>query len=186
MQQWARQHYSSLLPEMRKWELRPNGEVGFDDFGDSLLHLGYPAQGQWGQIERVWLSWYPSEAGTLPWLRLRNLLAGGRMVPVQQRRSTVALYYKQASRAGEGFGNRSSPRFKDLTPSHVGPGRYRSEVAVEKASGNPPKDGAVLTRHSGKFTTTSERLKGEVRIGPGPARYRPKHTLQDSHYSAER
>lgn len=139
MQQWARTHYSSLLTELRKWELRPDGEVSFDAFADSLVSLGFPTVGKWQEIESVWYSWEPTAAGTHHWLRLRAHLTGGRMVKVQQKKQTVALYYKQASRAGEGFGNRSSPRFRDANPTLIGPGKYKPEGAAAPVSvGNPP------------------------------------------------
>lgn len=145
MQQWARTHYSSLLTEIRKWELRPGGEVSFDAFADSLVSLGFPTVGKWQEIEAVWHSWEPSEAGTHHWLRLRAHLTGGRMVKVQQKKHTVALYYKQASRAGEGFGNRSSPRFRDPNPTLIGPGKYKPEGEAAACASCP-----VLTReHAG-------------------------------------
>jgi hypothetical protein len=140
MQQWARTHYSTLLTELRKWELRPDGEVSFDAFADSLVSLGFPTAGKWQEIESVWYSWEPTAAGTHHWLRLRAHLTGGRMVKVQQKKQTVALYYKQASRAGEGFGNRSSPRFRDANPTLIGPGKYKPEGAPS------PSDSACLAR----------------------------------------
>ena len=53
VQQWARSHYSALLPELRKWELHPNGEIGFDVFADSLQSLGYRTAGRWQVRVRV-------------------------------------------------------------------------------------------------------------------------------------
>ena len=55
------------------------------------------------------------------------------MVKVQEKKQTVAMYFKQASRAGEGFGNRSSPRFREPNPTLVGPGKYKSEGARTKS-----------------------------------------------------
>ena len=59
----------------------------------------------------------------LHWQAVRNAMAGGRLIKVQQRKHTVQSYYKQPSRAGEGFGNRSSPRFREEATSLLGPGK---------------------------------------------------------------
>ena len=42
-----------MLPELRKWELHPNGEIGFDVFADSLQSLGYRTAGRWQVRVRV-------------------------------------------------------------------------------------------------------------------------------------
>ena len=62
VQQWARAHYSSLLGELRKWEVHANGEIGFDTFADSLQSLGFPTTGQWGELQRLWASRDPKSA----------------------------------------------------------------------------------------------------------------------------
>ena len=38
VQQWARAHYSSLLGELRKWEVHTNGEISFDEFAAFWAH----------------------------------------------------------------------------------------------------------------------------------------------------
>ena len=127
VQQWCRTHYSALLPELRKWELHPNGCISYKEWGDSLVSLGFPATGKWEELQALWQSWAPMEGGVLHWQAVRNAMAGGRLIKVQQRKHTVQSYYKQPSRAGEGFGRRSSPRFR------------------EEASHLPPRPGQVRT-----------------------------------------
>ena len=48
VQQWCRTHYSALLPELRKWELHPNGCISYKEWGDSLVSLGLPRHRQMG------------------------------------------------------------------------------------------------------------------------------------------
>ena len=95
VQQWARSHYSALLPELRKWELHPNGEIGFEVFADSLQSLGYRTAGRWQELQQVWDSWAAKAggggggagAGLLHWQRVRALMSGGQMVKVSTRRT---------------------------------------------------------------------------------------------------
>ena len=173
VQQWSRAHYSVLLPELRKWELYPEGLVSFEVFADSLNDIGFPAMGRWNEVESVFYSWEPDEAGRLHWIVLRNRMTGGRLVRVQQAKHTTVSYYKQASRAGEGFGNRSSSRFNSGTVDRVGPGKYSPALATHGAL-------ATSSGHSGKLKSTAPRfLKKPQSDAPGPGKYTPRHTLQD-------
>ena len=99
-------------------------------------------------------------------------MTGGRLVRVQQAKHNTLSYYKQASRAGEGFGNRSSSRFRHQTASFVGPGKYSPDPhgpARHSAGG-----------HSGRLKTTGPRfLKPPTSEAPGPGKYTPRHTLVD-------
>ena len=118
-------------------------------FADSLNNMGFPAAGRWGEVESVFYSWNPDESGRLQWNVVRNRMTGGRLVRVQQTKHNTVSYYKQASRAGEGFGNRSGSRFHHETTSFVGPGKY-----------SPAAQGQVKDRtggggHSGKLKTTA-------------------------------
>ena len=176
LQQWSRSHYSALLPEFRKWELYPEGMITFDTFADSLHTLGLPAAGRWQEIESIFYSWEPDERGRLHWQSIRAHMTGGRMVRVQQQKHNTIAYYKQASRAGEGFGNRSSARFTSETSSFVGPGKYTPDP-----SGPPRPSGYTGGGHSGKLKSTGPRfLKHEPSVAPGPGKYNPRHTLQDA------
>ena len=95
------------------------------------------------------------------------------MVRVQNTKHTTVSYYKQASRAGEGFGNRSAPRFRTETTSFVGPGKYSPAVAAQSNLQN--KKG-----HSGKLKSTAPRfLKKATSEAPGPGKYAPRYTLVD-------
>ena len=176
LQQWARSHYSALLPELRKWELYPQGLINFDVFADSLHTLNMPAEGRWQEVEAIYYSWEPDDMGRLHWQTVRNRLTGGRLVRVQQQKHNIISYYKQASRAGEGFGNRSSARFNYETSSFVGPGKYNPDP-----SGPPKPQMYQGGAHSGKLKTTGPRFqKAAVSAAPGPGKYTPRHTLIDS------
>ena len=180
LQQWSRQHYSGLLTELRKWELRPGGEIDFDTFADSLVSLGFDIAGRWRDLEQLWTSWSPNELGTHHWLKLRALMTTGRLVKVNQRKYSTRSYYKTASRAGEGFGNRSSPRFRDLDPTLLGPGKYHPE------NKQPQISTVAKSSFSGKFTSQGDRfhrLKLSSERTPGPGRYKPRHTLVDSRHA---
>ena len=142
VQQWCRTHYSALLPELRKWELRPNGCISYKEWGDSLVSLGFPATGKWEELQALWQSWAPMEGGVLHWQAVRNAMAGGRLIKVQQRKHTVQSYYKQPSRAGEGFGNRSSPRFREEATSLLGPGKCAPPVVAPRTPPPPPRRAA--------------------------------------------
>lgn len=174
VQQWARSHYSALLPELRKWELYPQGLITFEVFADSLHALGFPAAGRWQEIEAVFYSWEPDEHGRIHWNAVRARMTGGRLVRVQATKHNTASYFKQASRAGEGFGNRSSSRFEHQTPSFLGPGKYTPDpVAKPKGVGH----------HSGRLHTTAPRFAPPpASQAPGPGRYKPKHTLIDGRH----
>lgn len=172
LQQWARSHYSTLLPELRKWEIYPEGCITFHIFADSLHALGFPGAGRWLEVESVFYSWEPDEHGRLHWQTVRARMTGGRMVRVQTARHNTASYYKQASRAGEGFGNRSSSRFKHANNSFVGPGKYSPAHAVKGKSGGG--------KHSGNLKSTAPRFQQRpASAAPGPGKYQPRHTLQD-------
>jgi len=172
LQQWSRGHYSALLPELRKWELYPEGMITFDVFADSLNNIGFPAAGRWNEVEAVFYSWEPDESGRLHWNVLRNRMTGGRLVRVQQAKHNTVSYYKQASRAGEGFGNRSSSRFNYETVSRVGPGKYSPAAAAKDRQGGGG--------HSGKINYSAPRfLKKPQSDAPGPGKYTPRHTLLD-------
>ena len=138
VQQWCRTHYSALLPELRKWELHPNGCISYKEWGDSLVSLGFPATGKWEELQALWQSWAPMEGGVLHWQAVRNAMAGGRLIKVQQRKHTVQSYYKQPSRAGEGFGNRSSPRFREEATSLLGPGKCAPPACPFPSNPPPP------------------------------------------------
>ncbi|KAL1519819.1 hypothetical protein AB1Y20_023325 [Prymnesium parvum] len=176
LQRWTRHHYSSLLGELRKWEVHPNGEISFDVFADSLQSIGFPIIGRWQEVEEVFRSWGTTEEGLIHWQKLRARMTGGRMVQVQNAKHSTVQYYKQASRAGEGFGNRSAPRFKDQTSSYLGPGKY-SPVTDLRAK---PLEGSG---HSGKLLTTAPRfLEPKKDVVPGPGKYTPRRTLiEDRH-----
>ena len=175
LQQWARSHYSVLLPELRKWELYPDGMITFDVFADSLHTLGFPGAGRWQEVESVFYSWLPDEAGRLHWQTCRGRMTGGRMVRVHGAKRTTQDYYKQASRAGEGFGNRSASRFRYETSSFVGPGKYTPDSSKTKSTSYT--GGA----HSGKLKSTAPRfLKTATSDSPGPGKYTPRHTLIDA------
>jgi hypothetical protein len=175
VQQWARSHYSVLLPELRKWELCPDGCITFDIFADSLHTLGFPGGGRWQEVETVFYSWGPDDHGRLHWQSVRGHMTGGRMVRVQATKHSTQNYYKQASRAGEGFGNRSGARFRYETSSFVGPGKYSPSP-----SGAPGKAKYSGGGHSGMLKSTAPRmLKTQVSEAPGPGKYTPRHTLQD-------
>uniref|UniRef100_A0A7S4B0N5 Uncharacterized protein n=1 Tax=Chrysotila carterae TaxID=13221 RepID=A0A7S4B0N5_CHRCT len=116
--------------------------------------------------------------------QVRTAMTGGRMVKVQSTKYNTASYYKQASRAGEGFGNRSSPRFRDLDPTHLGPGKYSPSSASSRVSQKSSTSEAKS--FSGKLHTTAPRFQETSRSSsqtPGPGRYRPKHTLTDSRHA---
>ena len=99
-------------------------------------------------------------------------MTGGRLVRVHGTRRTTAQYYAQASRAGEGFGNRSASRFKSSSTSFVGPGKY--------TPGHTAKSVRPVGRHSGSLKSTAPRfLSKPASAAPGPGKYTPKHTLQD-------
>ena len=126
-------------------------------------------------------------------------MTGGRLVRVQAQKHTTVNYYKQvsartlcmccpstfdltcvtmwqASRAGEGFGNRSSARFLHETASFVGPGKYSPDPA-----GPPRPSGYGGGGHSGKLRSTGPRfLKTVTSAAPGPGKYTPRHTLTDA------
>ena len=175
LQQWSRSHYSALLPEIRKWELYADGCISFEVFADSLHNLGFPAAGRWGEVEAVFYSWEPDEQGKLHWNTVRNRMTGGRLVRVQATKHNTVSYYKQASRAGEGFGNRSSARFNHDTTSFVGPGKYSPTQAVKERIGGGG--------HSGKLKSTAPRfLKKPTSAAPGPGKYTPRHTLVDGRH----
>ena len=74
---------------------------------------------------------------------------------VQNTKHTTVSYYKQASRAGEGFGNRSSSRFHTETTSFVGPGKYSPAMGAQS---NVDKDKG----HSGKLKSTAPRFLKKV------------------------
>ena len=176
LQQWARGHYSALLPELRRWELYPEGMITFDVFADSLHTLGFPAAGRWQEVESVFYSWEPDDRGRLHWQTVRTHMTGGRLVRVQAAKHNTVSYYKQASRAGEGFGNRSSSRFRHETNSFVGPGKYTPD-----SSGKYKEKGYAGGGHSGKLKSTGPRfLKTQTSDAPGPGKYTPRHTLQDA------
>ena len=80
LQQWSRGHYSALLPELRRWEVYPEGMITFDVFADSLHTLGFPAGGRWQEVENVFYSWEPDDRGRLFWQNVRAHMTGGRMV----------------------------------------------------------------------------------------------------------
>jgi len=151
-----------------------DGCINFEIFADSLNNMGFPAAGRWGEVESVFYSWNPDESGRLQWNVVRNRMTGGRLVRVQQTKHNTVSYYKQASRAGEGFGNRSGSRFHHETTSFVGPGKY-----------SPAAQGQVKDRtggggHSGKLKTTAPRfIKKAQSEAPGPGKYTPRHTLTD-------
>ena len=174
LQQWSRGHYSALLPEMRKWELYPEGMITFDVFADSLHTLGFPAAGRWQEVEAIFYSWEPDDRGRLHWNSVRTHMTGGRLVRVQATKHNTVNYYKQASRAGEGFGNRSSSRFHHETASFVGPGKYSPDPH------GPARAGLAGGGHSGKLKSTGPRfLKNNQSEAPGPGKYTPRHTLVD-------
>ena len=176
IQQWARGHYSALLPELRRWEVYPEGMITFDVFADSLHTLGFPAGGRWQEVENVFYSWEPDDRGRLHWQTVRSHMTGGRLVRVQQAKHNTVAYYKQASRAGEGFGNRSGARFRYETNSFVGPGKYTPD-----ASGKYKEKGYAGGGHSGKLKSTGPRfLKTQTSDAPGPGKYTPRHTLIDA------
>ena len=175
LQQWARGHYSALLPELRKWELYPEGLITFDVFADSLHTLSFPAAGRWQEVEAVFYSWEPDDRGRLHWQTVRTHMTGGRLVRVQATKHNTVNYYKQASRAGEGFGNRSASRFRHETASFVGPGKYTPDRNAESRERGYSGGG-----HSGKLKSTGPRfLKVVTSEAPGPGKYTPRHTLQD-------
>ena len=172
VQQWSRGHYSTLLPELRKWEVYPDGLITFEVWADSLHALGFPAAGRWSELESVFYSWEPDELGRLHWQTVRARMTGGRLVRVHGTRRTTAQYYAQASRAGEGFGNRSASRFKSSSTSFVGPGKYTPGLTAKSVR--------PVGRHSGSLKSTAPRfLSKPASAAPGPGKYTPKHTLQD-------
>lgn len=82
----------------------------------------------------------------------------------------------QSSRAGEGFGNRSSSRFLHETSSFLGPGKYSPDPI-----GQPKGSGYTGGAHSGKLKSTAPRfIKTFTSDAPGPGKYTPRHTLQDA------
>ena len=86
-----------------------------------------------------------------------------------------AVEVKQASRAGEGFGNRSASRFRHETTSFVGPGKYSPDP-----SGSSREKGYSGGAHSGKLKSTGPRfMKTPTSAAPGPGKYTPRHTLID-------
>ena len=89
LQQWARGHYSALLPELRKWELYPDGMITFDVFADSMHTLGFPAAGRWQEVEAIFYSWEPDDRGRLHWQNVRSHITGGRLVRVQSQKHTT-------------------------------------------------------------------------------------------------
>lgn len=183
VQQWARAHYSSLLGELRKWEVHAHGEIGFDTFADSLQSLGFPTTGQWAELQRVWASWQPNERGLLHWQRVRAMMTGGRLVKVQHKKHTTAMYFKQPSRAGEGFGNRSSPRFRADETTLLGPGKYNVGTA-DAMVGKQTYSASYVGHHSGKMLHTAPRFTPfKASATPGPGVYRPKHTLTESRHN---
>ena len=96
------------------------------------------------------------------------------MVRVHGAKRTTLDYYKQASRAGEGFGNRSAARFKYQTSSFVGPGKYTPDHA-------PKPSTYTGGGHSGKLKSTAPRFhKTATSDSPGPGKYTPRHTLIDA------
>ena len=132
----------------------------------------------------MWESWQPNERGLLHWQRVRAMMTGGRMVKVQHKKHTTKEYFKQPSRAGEGFGNRSAPRFREETHSLLGPGKYAPEQCRPgtggKAGGGPPS-------HSGKLLHTEPRFRDVVKkdshVTPAPGSYRPRYTLTESRHN---
>ena len=173
LQQWARSHYSVLLPELRKWEIYPDGCITYHIFADSLHALGFPGAGRWAEVENVFYAWEPDEYGRLHWQTVRARITGGRMVRVQSAKHNTVAYYKQASRAGEGFGNRSGSRFKHENQSFVGPGKYSPAESVKRRTGGG--------KHSGNLKSTAPRFaQRPASVAPGPGKYTPRHTLQDA------
>ena len=174
VQQWCRTHYSALLPELRKWELHPNGCISYKEWGDSLVSLGFPATGKWEELQALWQSWAPMEGGVLHWQAVRNAMAGGRLIKVQQRKHTVQSYYKQPSRAGEGFGNRSSPRFREEATSLLGPGKcappacpFPSNTAAARRAAPPAADDPRPRRPAGTGRRGASRARGSSRCARG-------------------
>lgn len=179
LQQWARSHYSALLPELRKWELYPDGMITFDVFADSLHTLAFPAHGRWSEVEAIWYSWEPDEQGRAHWQNVRAHMTGGRLVRVQHQKHNTVSYYKQASRAGEGFGNRSSSRFIHESSSFVGPGKY----TPDPSGANTRPSSYTGGNHSGKLKSTGPRFQPtQASAAPGPGKYTPRHTLVDSRH----
>ena len=96
--------------------------------------------------------------------------------PSRRRRLSTAT--AQASRAGEGFGNRSSSRFLSETASFVGPGKYTPDP-----KGQPKGSGYTGGAHSGKLKQTGPRfLKPASSAAPGPGKYTPRHTITDARH----
>ena len=124
-------------------------------------------------------------AGTLHWQRVRALMSGGRMVKVQQKKHTTKQYFKQPSRAGEGFGNRSAPRFRDETHSLLGPGKYQPELCKAGGRADAQRGAkAGVSTHSGKLLHTEQRFKEDKRsAAPAPGSYRPRFTLTESRHN---
>ena len=103
-------------------------------------------------------------------------MTGGRLVRVQHTKHNVVSYYKQASRAGEGFGNRSAARFHTDTSTFLGPGKYTPDPA-----GPPRPTGYKGAGHSGKIKSTGPRfMRTPMSAAPGPGKYTPRHTLIDA------
>jgi len=98
------------------------------------------------------------------------------MVQVQNAMHPTAQYYRQASRAGEGFGNRSSPRFRELAPSYLGPGKYSPQSSVKAKP-------YIQPGHSGKLLSTAPRfLNPKNDAVPGPGKYSPRRTLTEDRF----
>ena len=126
------------------------------------------AAGRWQEVEAVFYSWEPDDRGRLHWNSVRTHMCGGRLVRVQATKHNTVNYYKQASRAGEGFGNRSSARFLHETSSFVGPGKYTPDP-----QGAPKASGYTGGNHSGKLKSTGPRfLKSQSSDAPGPGKYK--------------
>ena len=104
------------------------------------------------------------------------------MVKVQHKKHTTKEYFKQPSRAGEGFGNRSAPRFREETHSLLGPGKYAPELS-KHAGGRAGRGGPPA--HSGKLLHTEPRFRDESKKNatPAPGSYRPRFTLTESRHN---
>ena len=108
LQQWARSHYSALLPEMRKWELYPEGLITFDVFADSLHTLGFPAAGRWQEVEAVFYSWEPDDRAWHAYaafeeVELPRLKEENPRLKMSQYKEQLAKMWKKDSRNPQNF-----------------------------------------------------------------------------------
>ena len=103
---------------------------------------------------------------------------------MQHKKHTTKQYFKQPSRAGEGFGNRSAPRFRDAAHSLLGPGKYQPELMQGGRADAQRGVKVGVATHGGKLLHTEQRFKEDKKSNqPAPGSYRPRYTLTESRHN---